>query len=69
LLHAIGAQLVADGVGVPIGAAQQILEAVRSRLAADLRHLPAVLALDLTEQAMQIRQDPVAGLRVGEIRS
>ena len=66
-LPAIGAQLVADGVGVPIGAAQQILEAVGSRLTADFRHLPAILALDRTEQAAQIRQDPVAGLRAGEI--
>ena len=67
MLHDIGAQLIADGVGVPVGAAQQVLEAIGSRLAADFRHLPAVLALGLTEQAAQIRQDPVAGLRAGEI--
>ena len=65
MLHALGAQLVPDGVSVPIGAAQPILEAIGRRLAADCRHLPAVLALDFTEQTAQICQDPVAGLRAG----
>jgi hypothetical protein len=67
MLHAIDAQLVADGVGVPIGAAQPVLEAIGRRLAADFRHLPAVLALGRTEQAAQTGQDPLAGLRAGEI--
>jgi hypothetical protein len=67
MLQAIRAQLVADGVSVPIGPAQQVLKAVGSRRAADFRDLPAVLALGLTEQAAQIGQDPVAGLRASEI--
>jgi hypothetical protein len=67
MLHGIDAQLIPHSIGIPVGTAQQILEAIGSRLAADFRHLPAILALRLTEQAAQIRHDPLAGLRAGEI--
>ena len=72
--HAVGipqrlpareAQLIADGVGVPIGAAPQLLEAVGSGLAADFHDWPTVLALGLTAPAAPLRQDPVTGLRAG----
>ena len=68
MLDDIGPQCITRCVGVPVGPAQQILEAIGGGLAADFCHLPAVLALRLTEQAAQIRHDPLAGLRAGEIR-
>jgi hypothetical protein len=66
MLEDLAAQLIPPGIRIPIGAAQHILEAVRRRRAAHFRDVPTSLALRLTEQAAQIRQDPVAGLRAGE---
>ena len=67
MLPDISVQLVSDASVSHWAPAQQALEAVGSQLSADFRDLPAVLALGLTEQAAQIGQDPVAGLRAGEI--
>jgi hypothetical protein len=67
MLDDLAAQLLPYGIRVPVSAAQHILEAIGSRRAADFRHLPAVLALGLTEQALQIRLHPVAGLRARKI--
>ena len=50
----------------PVGAGQQVLEAIGGGLAADFRDLPAVLALRRTEQAAQIRHNPLAGLRAAK---
>jgi hypothetical protein len=50
------------GLRVPVGPAQQILEAIGGGLTADFCHLPAIFALGLTEQAAQVCHDPVAGL-------
>jgi len=67
MLPTRGAQVVADGVGVPVSAAQPGLEAIRGRLAADVRHLPTLLPLRLAEQALQLRQGALPGPRTGEI--
>ena len=47
VLDHIGAQVVADPVGVPVGGGQQPLHAVGGALAGVLGQLPAVLALTL----------------------
>ena len=54
MLDDIGPQIVADGIGVPAHAAQEVLHAVGGRVAGGLGQLPAVLALERREQALQI---------------
>jgi hypothetical protein len=60
VLHHISAQVVAHGVGVPIGGIEQPLHSVWSALADVLGQLPAVLAFNRREQALQISQRPLA---------
>jgi hypothetical protein len=52
-LDEIAARRIAHGIGFPAGAAQQVLEAIRSGLATDLGQLPAVFALGGTQQTSQ----------------
>ena len=49
VLYHVGAQVVADGVGVPAGGVQEALCPLWSHFADLLRELPAVLALDVGE--------------------
>ena len=58
MLHHIGAQVVADLVGVPVGGGQQPLHAVGGVLAGVLGQLPTFLPTHVTEQPTQIRQRP-----------
>jgi hypothetical protein len=44
VLHHVAAHVVTDGVGIPLGPAQQVLHAVRSGFAGPLGDGPAVLA-------------------------
>ncbi|MGH8069198.1 MAG: hypothetical protein ACRERE_28980 [Candidatus Entotheonellia bacterium] len=69
MLYDVEVRCVAHDVGVPVGPAQQVLEAIRGGLAADLGQLPAVLALDGTEQAPQRGHRPQARLGTGEMRT
>jgi hypothetical protein len=66
VLDDIVAQVVADPVGVPPGAVEQPLHAVGDQLAGLLGQPPAVLALDLAEQALQVAQGPPAGFDAAE---
>jgi hypothetical protein len=45
VLRHVGEQVVADGVGVPVGSGEQVLHSVGGRIAEVLGQLPAVLAL------------------------
>jgi hypothetical protein len=65
-LHHIGAQLIAHGLGVPVRGAQQPLHPVRRDLSRGLGQRPAVLPLQLAEQAAQIGQHPGPRLGPGE---
>jgi hypothetical protein len=67
MLDHIATELIPHGIGVPVGPAQHILEAIGDSRAADFCHLPTVVALGLTEQALQIRLHPVTGLRARNI--
>jgi hypothetical protein len=69
MLDDVSAQRISDGLGVLVGPVQEILEAEGGGLATGFCHLPPVLALGLTEQALQICRDPLAGLRAREIWS
>jgi hypothetical protein len=69
VLHHIGAQIVADGVGVPVGASEQVLDAVGAVVAEVLGHLPAVLALGVAEQPFEIIDGPPTRFGAGEVRA
>lgn len=51
VLDDVVAQVVTDGVGVPLGAAQQVLHGVRSRLPGPFGDGPAVLPREVREQS------------------
>src|SRR4029079_4636262 len=61
------AQVVADRVGVPVGTAEQVLDAVGGGVAETLGPLPGVLALDVQEQAVDVLQDAAARLGAREV--
>ena len=65
-LDDVGPQVVADRVGVPVGPAQQVLDAVGVVVADLLGQLPGVLALHRAQQADEVGPDAVAGLAAGE---
>src|SRR5215216_2224067 len=65
-LHDIAAHVVAQRVWVPADGGQQPLHSVRGRLAGVLGQLPAILAVDPTQQPAQEPSSPPADLRAGE---
>jgi hypothetical protein len=66
-LDHVGTQLITHGIGVPPRAPQQVLEAIRRRLPTGLRHLPAVLALSRTQQALEVEHHALARLGARKI--
>ena len=54
MLDDIGAQVIAHGVGIPVHAGEEILHAIGAGIAGGFRQVPAVLALERREQALQI---------------
>jgi hypothetical protein len=66
VLDHIGAQVVADQLGVPVGGGQQPLHAVWGPLTSMLGQLPAVLPRHVAQQAAQVGQHPPAWLGPGE---
>jgi hypothetical protein len=68
VLDDVGAQVVADRVGVPAHAREEVLHAVRRRVAGGLGQLPAVLALQGRQQPAQVGQGPPPRLGPGEAR-
>jgi hypothetical protein len=67
MVDTVGAQPIADGVGLPGSATAQIWDARRGRLAAHFRHWPAVLPRRLAEHALQPGQGALPGLRTDAI--
>jgi hypothetical protein len=63
VLDHIAAQLVADRISVPAGLVQQPLHPIGRELTSVLSQLPAVLAVDLAEQTLQVGQCPATRLR------
>ena len=66
VLDDIGPQVVADRVGVPVGAAHEVLDAVGVGVADPLGDLPGVLPLHRAEEPGEVGPDAVAGLAAGE---
>jgi hypothetical protein len=54
----------ADRISIPAGLVQQPLHPVGRELTSMLGQVPAVLAVDLAEQALQVGQRPAARLRL-----
>jgi hypothetical protein len=54
VLHDVGVQVIADRVGVPACATEEVLHAVGRRIACRFGQLPAVLALHGRQQATQV---------------
>ena len=50
VLHDIGAQIIADLIGVPVGGREQALDAIRGRGAHVFSNLPAIFAFDGADQ-------------------
>src|SRR4029453_8530498 len=66
LLHDVLAEVVTDPVGVPPRAIQQPLHPIRGHLTGLFGQPPAVLALNLAQQALQVGQRPAARLHPTE---
>ncbi len=54
MLDHIGAQVIAHRIGIPVHAGEEILHAIGTGIAGGFRQMPAVLALERREQALQI---------------
>jgi len=63
LLADIRAQIIADAVGVPLGACEQVLHPVRCGMPGDC---PAVLGRQFRQQAQHERSGPVPWLHLAE---
>jgi hypothetical protein len=68
LLQGVGTQVIAHAVGVPDRLGEQALHPVGCGFAGLLGQLPAVFALDGTEQALQVGQRPTTRLWSGKAR-
>lgn len=66
MLADVGDQVVADPVGVPVGATEEVLDAVGGLVAGLLGELPAVLARGVGEEAAEVRDGPSPRLGAGE---
>jgi hypothetical protein len=62
MLDRVGPQVVAHGLGIPAHAEEEVLHPVGRAVARGLGQLPAVLALDRRQQALEIRRRPPARL-------
>ncbi len=69
MLHNVGSQLVADPIHIPDGAAQQMLDTIGRRVAAGFGQLPTVLALDRTQESLQVGQRALPGFGAGKMRT
>jgi hypothetical protein len=59
-------EVVADGVGIPVGSGQQVLDAVGRRVAQALGQLPPVLPLGAAEQPAGVADGTLPGLAPSE---
>jgi hypothetical protein len=67
VLGHVGPEVVADGVGVPGSAGQQVLHAIGGRIAQVLGQLPTVLTLGVTEQPPEIPDGALPRLGPSEV--
>jgi hypothetical protein len=63
----VASQLIADCVGVPVGAGEEMLHPVRGGLAQVLGQLPAVLPLGAAQEPAEVGNGSVTRLAAGEV--
>ena len=68
MLDHIGPQIIAERIGVPVNAREELLHAVWRVVAGRLGEVPAVLPLQGGQQALKISQGASARLRTPEPR-
>ena len=68
VLDHIGPQIIAERIGVPVNAREELLHAVWRVVAGRLGEVPAVLPLQGSQQALKISQGASARLRTPEPR-
>ena len=66
MLDHIRAQIVAEGIGIPLCPSQQMLHAIGRRIAIHFRQLPAIFALHGAEQASDIGPRAAPSLAAGK---
>jgi hypothetical protein len=66
LLKGIGTQIITHPIGVPDGAGQQALHAIRTNFSCVFSSLPAIFACCVAEDSLQIGQRPATRLRTGK---
>ena len=66
VLDHIGPQIIAERIGVPVDAREELLHAVWRVVAGRLGEVPAVLPLQGSQQALKISQGASARLRAPE---
>jgi hypothetical protein len=54
MLDHIGAQIIPHRIGIPVHAREEVLHAIRRHVAGGFAQVPAVLALQRREQALQV---------------
>ena len=69
IVRDIGAEAVAECVGVPVGATEQVLKAIGRGVARDFSQLPAILAFHRAEQSSEIGDGTSASLGAGKERA
>ena len=67
VLTQIADQFIADGIGIPDGSTQKMLDGERVGVAEAFGHLPAVLAFDIAEQSSQIIHRSLTRFDAGKV--
>ncbi len=66
VLDDVAPEVIADGLGVPIGRIEEALDAVGGGLAEEFCEVPAVLPLGRGEEAAEVAEGTAAGLGASE---
>lgn len=66
--HHVLLQIVAHGIHVPVGGIEQALHAIGGALTEDFGELPAILARDRREQAIEVAAGPGPHLGASKAR-
>lgn len=61
-------KIVADGVGIPDGPAEEVLHPIGGGIAGQFGELPAILPLGVAEQTAEVVESPPSRLRAREER-
>jgi len=68
LLQHVPTQVVTHQIGIPDGTGKQALHAIRAGFSGVFGQLPAIFALDATEESLQVEQSTTTRFWPGETR-